>query len=289
VYSPAAGTVLSAGEQTLSVTFTPTDMTNYTSAATTVTLTVDPLTPTITWATPAAIPYGTALSATELSATASAPGTFVYSPAAGTVLSAGEQTLSVTFTPTDMTNYGAATAMTTLVVRQVPEISSVATTTFTVGTADTFTVVASGYPTPTLTAIGKLPAGVTFDGTTGVLSGTPAAGTDRVYRIRLRATNAAGAVSQRFLLTVTQAPTITSAAAARFAVGIAKTFRVRATGYPAPTLVEAGALPGGVTFNPMTGTLSGTATGPPGVYPIAFTAANVVGVGAVQSFTLTVR
>ena len=46
-------------------------------------------TPTITWASPAGITYGTALSAAQLDATASVPGTFTYSPAAGTVLKAG--------------------------------------------------------------------------------------------------------------------------------------------------------------------------------------------------------
>jgi hypothetical protein len=60
-------------------------------------------TPTITWPAPAAIPYGTALSSTQLDATASVPGSFVYTPPAGTVLSTGTQTLSVTFTPTDTT------------------------------------------------------------------------------------------------------------------------------------------------------------------------------------------
>src|SRR5207249_3090226 len=78
VYSPAAGAVLNAGAgQTLSVTFTPTDAANYTAATGTVLITVDRATPTIPWPTPAAIAYGTALSATQLNATASVPGTFV--------------------------------------------------------------------------------------------------------------------------------------------------------------------------------------------------------------------
>ncbi len=72
--------------------------------------------PTITWTTPAAIPYGTALSTTQLNATASVPGTFAYSPALGAVLSAGSQTLSVTFTPTDTTDYTTATSAVTLAV-----------------------------------------------------------------------------------------------------------------------------------------------------------------------------
>ena len=80
------------------------------------TLTVDKATPTITWATPSAITYGTALSPMQLNATASVPGTFVYSPVSGTVLGAGSQTLSVTFTPTDATDYNTATATVTLVV-----------------------------------------------------------------------------------------------------------------------------------------------------------------------------
>jgi hypothetical protein len=72
---------------------------------------------TITWSAPADITYGTALSATQLNATANVPGTFVYSPAAGTVLNAGaNQTLSVTFTPTDAANYTGATATTTITV-----------------------------------------------------------------------------------------------------------------------------------------------------------------------------
>ena len=84
-------------------------------------------TPTITWANPADIVYGTALSATQLDAASpdggrrsvSVPGTFTYTPAAGTVLSAGSgQTLSVTFTPTDTTDYTTATATATINVAQ---------------------------------------------------------------------------------------------------------------------------------------------------------------------------
>ena len=84
VYTPAAGTVLNAGAaQTLSVTFTPTDAANYTTATKTVSINVLKATPVITWATPADITYGTALGATQLNATANTPGTFVYSPVAG--------------------------------------------------------------------------------------------------------------------------------------------------------------------------------------------------------------
>ena len=119
VYSPAAGTLLTAGKQTISVTFTPTDTVDYTNATASVTLQVNQATPTITWPTPVAINYGTALSATQLDATASVPGTFAYSPSAGTVPPAGSDTLSVTLNPTDSIDYTQATATVTLVVNPV--------------------------------------------------------------------------------------------------------------------------------------------------------------------------
>ena len=108
-YTPAAGAVLNAGTQTLSTTFTPSDTAKYTTATSSVSLTVNKATPVITWPAPAPITAGTPLSATQLNATASVAGTFAYTPAASTVLAAGTQTLSVTFTPTDTTNYGTAT------------------------------------------------------------------------------------------------------------------------------------------------------------------------------------
>jgi hypothetical protein len=63
-------------------------------------------TPTITWSNPDDIVYGTLLSATQLNATASVPGTFIYTPALGTKLNAGStQSLKVDFTPTDAVLY----------------------------------------------------------------------------------------------------------------------------------------------------------------------------------------
>ncbi|HSY69895.1 MAG TPA: MBG domain-containing protein, partial [Edaphobacter sp.] len=118
VYTPAAGSIPTAGTDTLMVTFTPTDTTNYTTATKTVQLTVNQATPVITWANPASIVYGTALSSIQLDATASVPGSFVYAPAAGTEFMVGLQQLSVTFTPTDLANYTPATKTVSLNVTQ---------------------------------------------------------------------------------------------------------------------------------------------------------------------------
>jgi len=67
-----------------------------------------PAMPAISWPTPASICAGTSLSATQLDATASVGGTIVYNPVAGTVLAMGPQNLSLTFAPTDTTDYSTA-------------------------------------------------------------------------------------------------------------------------------------------------------------------------------------
>ncbi len=105
-YAPPAGTVLPAGDNYITVTFTPTDGANYNVVTYTVPIFVDRADPVITWANPADIVYGTALSAVQLDATANVPGTFAYYPSIGVVLPAGlNQSLNVTFTPTDIDNY----------------------------------------------------------------------------------------------------------------------------------------------------------------------------------------
>jgi len=68
-------------------------------------LTVARLAPVLGWATPTAVTYGTTLSGSQLTATSSVPGTLSYTPAAGTLLPAGSNLLSVAFTPTDATVY----------------------------------------------------------------------------------------------------------------------------------------------------------------------------------------
>src|SRR5205085_5260245 len=101
------------------------DATNFTTATATVTISVAKATPVITWPTPSGITFGTALSATQLNASSSTPGTFVYTPAIGAVLSAGAgQTLSVAFTPTDASNFTTATATVTInVAKATPVIT----------------------------------------------------------------------------------------------------------------------------------------------------------------------
>ena len=136
-----------------------------------------------------------------------------------------------------------------------------------------------------------LPADLTFNATTGVLSGTPSSGDVGTYNLSFTAANGVSPnATQAFVLTVgADYPLFTSAAAASFTVGASSVFSVAATGYPAPTFSEAGALPSGLTFNDGTGLLSGTpATGTGGTYALTFMADNGVAPDATQSFLLTV-
>jgi hypothetical protein len=119
-YTPAAGTVLGVGTDTLLVTLRPTSTALFNYANASVTLTVNQPKSVLTWANPAAVTYGTALGATQLDATASVPGTLTYNPTAGTVLQAGSHTLSVTFTPQDTTQYSTASTSVTITVNQAP-------------------------------------------------------------------------------------------------------------------------------------------------------------------------
>ena len=184
----------------------------------------------------------------------------------------------------------------TLTVDQAPAITTLASTTFAVGAAGTFTVSSTGFPTAALSEVGALPGGVSFidngDGT-ATLSGTPDAGTGGTYIFSIGASNGvAPDASQSFTLTVDQAPAITTLASTTFAVGAAGTFTVSSTGFPTAAMSEVGALPGGVSFadnGDGTATLSGTPdAGTGGTYVFSIGASNGVAPDASQSFTLTV-
>ena len=235
--------------------------------------------------------------------------------ATGMAVTSGSATCAVTYaTPGSHTitaqylgdaNYlaSALSLSVSQVVNQVPAITSASSTTFTVGSAGSFTVTDTGVPAPALTnanfgacVLTALPSGVTFNTSTGVLAGTPVAGTAGTYTLCLNASNVAGSATQAFTLTVRQVPAITSASSTTFTVGSAGSFTVTDTGFPVPALTNANfgacvltALPSGVTFNTSTGVLAGTpVAGTAGTYTLCLNASNVAG-SATQAFTLTVN
>ncbi len=99
-------------------------------------------------------------------------------------------------------NFTGSNASISQVVGTKPAITSASSTSATVGHSFTFQVVATGSPTPTFSYTGNLPYGVTFNTSTGVLSGTPSHGTQGNYSITVTATNSLGSTSQTLKLSV---------------------------------------------------------------------------------------
>jgi hypothetical protein len=139
-------------------------------------LNVQMLTPVITWNTPATIIYGTALSTVQLNATASVPGTYVYTPPIGNVPSVGSNTLSVKFTPNDPVNYTTATATVTLQVNNpVPVMGSMSPVLTTAGgAAFPLAVTGSGYVANSTVYWGTTALATTYGSSTQLTAQVPA-------------------------------------------------------------------------------------------------------------------
>lgn len=138
---------LPAGAHTLTASF-PGDA-NFTASSSNLGVTVTQTVPTITWPAPAAVQLGAALGTAQLDATASVPGSFTYTPGAGTVLPAGADTVKAVFAPTDSFDYSGATASQTVTVingNATAQVSAPATVG--AGQNSSVTLTVSPYPSP---------------------------------------------------------------------------------------------------------------------------------------------
>ena len=287
-YNPGSGTLLDAGVQTLQVTAAATS--NYLEAAKSVALVVDKALQTIIWANPASITYGTLLSTTQLNATvttsgSSAPGALNYSPALGTLLNAGTQTLLVTAAATG--NYAASTKTVTLIVSKSAQTITWATP----------ARIAYGTPLSVqqlnATVVGSSTSGASLPGS---LAYTPPVGTvlplgENTLSVVAAATgNYESASASVVVLVDGVSPVITSPVTTTFLEGVFNSFKVAATGNPVPTYTCTGILPKGLAFNGSTGLLSGIAAeGGLGNYPVTITAGNGVNPNAIQLLNIAVN
>ncbi|WP_308466516.1 beta strand repeat-containing protein [Rathayibacter soli] len=184
-----------------------------------------------------------------------------------------------------------------LTVTEAPTFTSAPTATLTAGAAANVQITTShAYPALTgITLAGGLPAGVSYvDGLNGTatLTGTPSAASGGVYHLTLTTVGGVSTVQQQLTVTVNAAPTITSAATARFTRGVAGTFTIT-TGpaYPTPTVSISGTLPTGLTFTPNadgTATISGTSAVPASSVSVQVTAANGTAPDATQTLVVSV-
>src|SRR2546430_3120860 len=193
----------------------------------------------------------------------------------GTPTTAG--TYSVTISATNAGGTGSATL--TLTIKPAPPvITSSLTATGTVGAAFSYQITASNSPT-SFNATG-LPSGLTVNTSTGLISGTPAAGTDAgsPYSVTISATNSGGTGSATLTITIKPAkPVITSPLTASGQVGVAFSYQITATNNP--TSFNATGLPAGLSVNTSTGLISGTPT-TAGTYSVTISATNAGGTGS---------
>src|SRR5437870_1036733 len=188
----------------------------------------------------------------------------------GTPTTAG--TYSVTISATNSGGTGSAT-LTLTIKPPAPVITSPATATGQVGVAFSYQITATNNPT-SYNATG-LPAGLTVNTSTGLISGTPT--TAGTYSVTISATNSGGTGSATLTLTINPAkPVITSSLTATGQVGVAFSYQITATNNP--TSYNATGLPAGLTVNPSTGVISGTPT-TTGIYSVTISATNSGGTG----------
>jgi|GEM_PF-938954 len=218
-------------------------------------------------------------------------GTLSGTPASGTT---GSYPLTFSATNTTGTRQQSFT-LTVQPANSAPAITSTDHATFAKGSAGSFTVTTTGFPTATITKTGTLPAGVTFTDNhngTATIAGTPTQ--TGAFTITITANNGVSPnATQTFTLTVTAPPAITSANTVTFTSNVAgQSFTVTTSGYPVSAITETGSLPAGVTFTDNhngTATIAGTPTQTTSSnYTLTIKAANGISPDASQAFTLKV-
>jgi len=97
---------------------------------------------------------------------------------------------------------GEASETFTLEVREAPVVTSAPSVLAEAGASIAIPFTASGFPAPSISRTGALPRGIVYVGATHELTGVPRLGTQGTYPMTITAKNAAGSVTQQFILTV---------------------------------------------------------------------------------------
>ncbi len=231
--------------------------------------------------------YGTT-SPTTASWSAAAAGSTFHAGAAG-----GPSVVSAVF--------DGVTSTATVNVTHSPEKFTARDVTFTVGAARTETFTADGWPLPTLSMSGTVPASLAFTyrgsvaetTAAGTLAGTPVVGDGGRYPVTLVAANGVGTdASVAVNVTVLEKPRFVSAAEMTVTAGAYGSFEVSAAGFPVAQLGHLNAPPSGLTLvdhGDGTGAIAGVPDGPGGTFTVVLRADNGIGGPTDQTLTIHVR
>lgn len=204
---------------------------------------------------------------------------FTFTVTAGTLpagLTIHSTTGTVSGTPTAATSYSFSVRATNAVGNTtqtftgtvsasavIPVITTTTLSSLTQGTVFSQTLQATGTTPMTWTiSAGTLPSGLTLNSSNGTITGTPTG--SGAYSFTVQASNTAGLDTQAYTGTIAAtgtAPTITTTALDALVVGTPFSQTLNKTGSTPMTWgVSAGTIPGGLTINSSTGTISGNPT-----------------------------
>ena len=248
--------------------------------------------PVVTSATTASgqtgVPFSYQITATN------SPTSFAATPLpSGVTVNTATGLISGTPTATGATNVslsatnatGTSTSVTLVITVTLgkPVITSATTASGQTGVAFSYQITATNNPT-SYTAT-PLPAGLTVNTATGLISGTPSA--VATTNVSLTATNATGTSTTVVLvITVTLGkPAVTSATAANGQTGSAFSYQITATN--SPTSYSATPLPAGLTLNAASGLISGTPSAV-ATTNVSLTASNATGSSPTVNLAITV-
>jgi hypothetical protein len=167
-------------------------------------------------------------------------------------------------------------------VAPVPGLTSAAFISSAQGAPVSYTITATN--SPTSFAASGLPAGLSLNSSTGVISGTPTA--PQVATISISATNSFGSsLPRNLILTIGSFSAITSTTTLAGTAGTSFSASLAASNSPLTFSVTG--LPSGLSLDPVTGAITGTpATS--GIYTLNASATNALGVGPSTVITLSI-
>lgn len=196
-------------------------------------------------------------------------------------------TASVTVTATNGAGSGSNTISFNIVLPPVPVVTA-STFTGTVGTAFSNNIVATNLPT-SYAYTGVLPAGLSFNTTTGAITGTPTVAASS--NISVTATNAGGtsaAATITFNITNVPVPVLTGDLTITGVANSSLTYTFIATNTPTSYTLASGSLPPGMSLNNPSFGVLGFLPNTAGIYSFTITATNAGGTSAPAMFTVTI-